>query len=155
MRMTMPSAASSEPTPARRTTSPLTEDLRAGSAALIAVGRLAIGGIAVLRPEFMVRTWLGREHGGGPAGRVLGRALGGRDIALAVGALASSGEPADFRRWVLLGAVADTADALATVACWRSLPRLSRLAVLAAAGGAAVVGVISAGQAVSDDRWTG
>jgi hypothetical protein len=110
-------------------------------AVLLAAGRLAIGAAATAFPELGARSWLG-EHGRGPAGKVLGRALGARDLALAIGALTSVDEDAQFRRWVRLGAFADAADAIATVANWRSLPKASRIGVFGVAAGAAVLGAV-------------
>jgi stage V sporulation protein SpoVS len=68
--------------------------------------------------------------------------LGGRDIALAAGALAAfrAHDQAELRRWAGMGAIADAVDAVATLACWSTLPKTNRLLVLAAAAGAAVVG---------------
>ncbi|MDQ3601126.1 MAG: hypothetical protein M3408_07735, partial [Actinomycetota bacterium] len=51
-------------------------------AAWLAAGRVALGVVAVLRPELPARPWVGTTEAGGAAGRVLGRALGGRDISL-------------------------------------------------------------------------
>jgi hypothetical protein len=110
-------------------------------ATLLAAGRLAIGVAASVAPELGARSWVG-EHGRGPAGKVLGRALGARDLALAVGALTSMGEREQFWRWIRLGAFADAGDALATVLNWRSLPKASRIGVLGVAAGAAVLGAV-------------
>ena len=117
-------------------------------ATLLAAGRLAIGTAAFVFPELGARSWVG-EHGRGPAGRVLGRALGARDLALAIGALTSLEQDGQFWRWIRLGAFADAGDAIATVFAWRSLPKRSRIGVLGVAAGAAVLGaVLGQGQAL-------
>lgn len=110
--------------------------------AAIAAGRLGIGVIAAIRPELAARSWLDRTSSDGTAARVFARALGGRDIALALGALAAfrANDRPELGRWAAMGAIADTVDAVATVACWSTLPKLNRVLVLAAAAGAAVVG---------------
>lgn len=117
-------------------------------ATLLAAGRLAIGLAASAFPELGARSWIG-EHGRGPAGKVLGRALGARDLALAIGALTSLGEDQQFWRWIRMGALADAADALATVLNWRSLPKRSRIGVFGVAAGAAALGaMLGQGQAL-------
>lgn len=110
--------------------------------AAIAAGRLGIGVIATARPDLAARSWVDRASADGTAARVFARALGGRDIALAAGALAAfrANDQAELRRWTGMGAIADAVDAVATVACWSALPKTNRLLVLVAAAGAAVVG---------------
>jgi hypothetical protein len=113
--------------------------------AVVAAGRLGLGAVALLRPRLAAAAWLGRAAGGGTAATVLGRALGGRDLALAAGALLAlrSGSAADIRRWAAASALADSGDAVATLTQWRSLPAASRLGVLVASAGAAVVGAVA------------
>ena len=110
--------------------------------AAIAAGRLGIGVIATVRPGLAARSWVDRPSADGTAALVFARALGGRDIALAAGALAAfrAHDQAELRRWAGMGAIADAVDAVATLACWSALPKTNRLLVLAAAAGAAVVG---------------
>ncbi|HVV24703.1 MAG TPA: hypothetical protein VHF06_35055 [Pseudonocardiaceae bacterium] len=110
-------------------------------ALVLAMGRLGIGVVATVAPATATRLWLGAAPS--DLTRMLGRSLGGRDFALAAGALLALavGEPADVRRWVRAGAVADAVDALATVACWSSLPRANRVATLVASAGAAALGL--------------
>jgi len=124
--------------------------VRAGATA-VAAARAGVGLVALVRPEFAAGCWLGDRHGRGPAAKLLGRALGGRDVALAIGALVAlrAGGPADRRRWLVLGGLADSVDALATVACWRSLPRARRVGVVVASAGAAVIGLL-AGESVGE-----
>jgi hypothetical protein len=110
-------------------------------AVLLAAGRLAIGVAATAFPELSARSWVG-DHGRGPAGKVLGRALGARDLALAIGALTSLEQDAQFWRWIRLGAFADAADAFAIVANWGSLPKVSRIGVFGVAAGAAALGAV-------------
>jgi hypothetical protein len=126
----------------------MTGDLARTGATMVAVGRLGAGLVALVWPEFAARCWLG-DRGRGPAARVLGRGLGGRDLALAVGALAAlrDGGPADRRRWLALGCLADSGDALATLLAWSSLPPVRRAIVLAASVGAAAVGLAAAREA--------
>ncbi|MBV9729609.1 MAG: hypothetical protein JO309_09445 [Pseudonocardiales bacterium] len=108
----------------------------------LATGRVAIGVVALLRPVLVARPWIGSAHASAPAGVVLGRALGGRDVALGAGALLAAwcGNERALRGWTLAGAFCDVVDAVATVTSWRDLPAWGRLAVLSAAGGGAVLG---------------
>ena len=112
---------------------------RDAAMAAIAVGRLGIGVIAAIRPGLAARSWV--RDSDGTAAQVFARALGGRDIALAAGALAAyrAHDRAELRRWAGMGAIADVVDAAATVACWSALPKVNRVLVLAAAAGAAAV----------------
>ncbi|MDR0343839.1 MAG: hypothetical protein LBI49_12190, partial [Nocardiopsaceae bacterium] len=77
----------------------MTRDLwglpRRGAAA-VAAGRVGLGLAALAWPAIPARPWVGAASGG-LAARVFGRALGGRDLALGLGALAAlrcqDGEP--------------------------------------------------------------
>jgi len=107
----------------------------------LAATRIALGVSAVVSPRLAATPWVGwsSTH---PAGEVLGRAAGARDIALGAGALlAVSQGPRAERTWVGLAAFCDVVDAVTTVATWQRLPSPGRLLVSAAAAGAAVVGV--------------
>jgi hypothetical protein len=121
--------------------------LRRGAAA-VAVGRVALGVTALAWPTVPGRPWVGAAADG-VAGRVLGRALGARDIALGVGALAalrddpSAGSGA-ASAWFAAGALADALDVAASLSAWRELPRAGRWMVAVAAGGAAVAGAAGA-----------
>jgi hypothetical protein len=82
------------------------------------------------------------------AARVFGRALGARDLALGLGALAALEGPAagagSARAWVAAGALSDALDVVASVLSWPELPRVTRWLVAASAGGAALVGAAGA-----------
>jgi len=75
--------------------------------------------------------------------RLLGHALGGRDLALGIGALATR-SARERRRWLLLSSIADLTDAAATVRYWPTLPARGRLAVIVASGSAAAIGLAGA-----------
>ncbi|MBW3537737.1 MAG: hypothetical protein KY395_08270 [Actinobacteria bacterium] len=121
----------------------------------IALARTVLGVVALSFPEVPARPWVGRRDAASTGGRVLARALGSRDFALGVGALAAMriGPPAQKGEqavicdqavsWAAMGVVADALDAAVTVAAFRSLPRRGRWQVLAAAGGSAAVGALS------------
>ncbi len=119
-------------------------------ALLLASGRVAIGAAAVAAPTMVARPWIG-EVSTGAASRLLARTMGGRDLALGIGALrALAASDREARPWVALGGAADAVDALATVIAFASLPRRSRWGILAMTVGAAVA---STGVAVLlDDR---
>lgn len=101
------------------------------AARTIAIARIAIGVVMLLVPRRAGRMWLGAVDG---AVAVAVRALGARDLALGAGAFRSLGSGGPAQAWVIAGAVADGADAIATLAGYRSLPRRRRFAVLLVAG---------------------
>ena len=125
--------------------------VRRGATAL-AAARTAIGVVALTSPALVGRPWVGAAADG-THGRVLARALGGRDLALGLGTLAAlqqiplagtdhSDSVAGL--WVGLGALADSLDVLATAIAWDELPSVGRWLVAASAGGAAVTGAAAA-----------
>lgn len=106
---------------------------------VIAVGRVGIGATALVAPALVARPWVGGPADGS-ANRLLARAMGGRDLALGIGALRALRRSDDEARpWVALGGMADSVDALATAAAFTSLPGRSRWGILALTAGAAVV----------------
>ncbi len=108
-------------------------------AQLIAWGRVGIGATAVVAPTVMSRPWIGASAGE-PSARLLARTMGGRDLALGIGALrALAVSDQEARPWVALGGMADLVDALSTVVAFGHLPRRSRWGILAVTVGAAVV----------------
>jgi len=116
--------------------------LRQGATA-VAAGRVALGVTALAWPSVPARPWVGAAADG-VAARVFGRALGARDLALGLGALAAlqgpGAEAGSARAWVAAGALSDALDVVASVSSWRELPRVTRWLVAASAGGAALVG---------------
>jgi hypothetical protein len=124
--------------------------LRRGATA-VAAARVALGVLALARPGVPSRPWVGvgagaEEGTAGLAVRVLGRALGGRDLGLGLGALAAitqeDGESSSM--WVAAGALCDGLDVAATLASWRELPRVTRWLVLSSAAGASLAGAAGA-----------
>ena len=123
--------------------------LRRGATA-VAAGRVALGVTALAWPSVPARPWVGAAADDVTA-TVFGRALGARDLALGLGALAALQGPqaaGPARAWVAAGALSDALDVAASLASWRELPRFTRWLVVASAGGAALAGV--AGALVAD-----
>ncbi len=132
--------------------------VRRGATA-IAAARVAIGVVALASPALVGRPWVGAAADDTP-GRVLARALGGRDLALGLGALAAlqqfplagtghAGSVAGL--WVGMGAMADSVDVLATAMAWDQMPPASRWLVAVSAGGAAVAGAAAAWSLIAGD----
>jgi hypothetical protein len=120
------------------------------AATAVAAGRVALGVAALARPSVPARPWVGASADELGA-RVFGRALGARDIALGLGALAAlrsapagAAEARVAGAWVAAGALSDALDVAITVAAWPELPRITRWLVAASAGGAAVAGAAGA-----------
>jgi hypothetical protein len=105
----------------------------------LATGRIAIGAALCVAPSIAVQ-WAG-EDARTPGVRMITRALGARDAALGIGALASARQPSQLRRWLILGGACDAADFAATLA---GPPSSARSLVLALAAGAAVTSVAAA-----------
>jgi hypothetical protein len=113
----------------------------------VAAGRVALGLTALAWPAVPARPWVGAAADD-LAARVFGRALGARDVALGLGALAAlcrpDAEPGSAASWVAAGALSDALDVAASLASWRDLPRVTRWLVAASAGGAALTGAAAA-----------
>jgi hypothetical protein len=110
------------------------------SAWAVAAGRVALGLTAFVRPSVPARPWVGAAADG-VAGRVFGRALGARDLALGLGALHGlAAERSSASAWVAAGALSDALDVTASLASWNELAQRGRWLVVAAAGGAALTG---------------
>jgi len=120
--------------------------LRRGAMA-VAAGRVALGLTALAWPVVPARPWVGAAAND-LAARVFGRALGARDLALGLGALAALQHPASApgsaSAWVAAGALSDALDVAASARSWRELPRTGRWLVAASAGGAALIGAAGA-----------
>jgi hypothetical protein len=125
----------------------------------MAAARTTIGVVALASPALVGRPWVGSAAEGTP-GRVLARALGGRDLALGLGTLAAlkqlppvgTGQPDSVAGlWVGMGAMADSLDVLATAIAWDELPTVGRWLVAASAGGAAVLGAAAAWSLLTGD----
>ena len=91
-------------------------------ATVIAAGRVALGVTALARPSVPARPWVGAAADD-VAAQVFGRALGARDLALGLGALAALQGPAadagPARAWVAAGALSDALDVVASLLAWR------------------------------------
>jgi hypothetical protein len=110
------------------------------AASLLAAGRAALGVAVLVAPEAVTSRWLG-EHASHPAVRYLARSLGVRDLALGILALRTLDDPRIAPQVHAACAVADSVDALATVAARSQLPAAGVIGTVAVAGGAAVAGV--------------
>lgn len=117
------------------------------AATAVAAGRIGLGVAALLWPSVPARPWVGASADELSA-RVFGRALGARDLALGLGALAAARRaPSGARQagaWYAAGALSDALDVAVTAAAGPRLPRATRWLVAASAGGAATAGAAGA-----------
>jgi len=104
-----------------------------------AAGRVAIGVVALLAPRPIGRMWLGAA-GATPAGSVVLRALGVRDLVLGGIAMHTLDHPDVAPRWQRTCAAVDAVDFAATAAARRSLPPVGSAFVMAMAAGGAATG---------------
>jgi hypothetical protein len=105
-----------------------------------ALGRALIGAALVATPSKASEGWIGPEADL-PTTQVVTRALGARDLAIAVGTLAAVRGDADPTGWLVAGVVSDTVDLGATLAAGDALPPTGRYGVAALAAGAVVTGL--------------
>ena len=115
---------------------------RAGTRA-VAVARIALGGSFLVAPGLALRLWPGRPGSTGEdraMARLLARSVGGRDVALGVGALLALSHDAPVRGWVEAAMLADMVDAVAIGIAFKGLPRAQAVLMFAASLGTAVAG---------------
>lgn len=122
--------------------SPLSRPVARKLALSIAALRVALGVVVLVEPHPALAFWVGRDDAKRIGTRLLGRALGGRDLALGLGPLLATRHDASIRGWVEAGMLADAGDTVATLLAFGRLPRVMRWLVLAmtlgALGGAAI-----------------
>ncbi|MGH9101548.1 MAG: hypothetical protein ACRDYD_00960 [Acidimicrobiales bacterium] len=112
----------------------LTRDSARAATRALAVVRAGLGVVALVAPAVLNVAWVG-PLGKADGARVLGRAVGGRDLALAAGILLAMRHETPVRGWVEGAGLADAADLVATIVSFRSLPRSRRWLVAAMAAG--------------------
>ena len=79
------------------------------------------------------------------------RALGGRDLALAVGPLLAMRHKGPARGWIEAAMLADATDTMATLLAFGKLPRLTRWLVLGACAGAVAAGIVVSASLDAED----
>jgi hypothetical protein len=117
-------------------------DVRATTKA-VALARIAPGGSYLLAPNLAMKLWPGRSGSTDDdrmVARLLARSVGGRDVALGVGALLALSHDAPVRGWIEAATLADGVDALAIAIAFRRLPRGRAVLMFAASLGTAVLG---------------
>ena len=112
-------------------------------AELLGIVRIAIGLAAWAVPDRITEPWVGPTVDRDTR-TVLTRALGGRDIALGLGALLAARRHRGARGWVEAGGLADAGDLLASLIGYRGLPRWTRLGIVALTAGAVAAAAVVA-----------
>lgn len=117
----------------------------------LAALRLAIGAASWATPRVAGKLF-GLDAAANPQAPYLARLFGVRDIALAWGALNTTG--ATQRQWLLAGLACDAADAVAGFAGGRGgyLPRTTSVLVTGTAVSAALLGAAALGGGSSPER---
>jgi hypothetical protein len=97
---------------------------------LLGFGRALLGAAALVAPGAVTRWWTGEQEGSTTLPMAV-RGMGARDLAIGMGTLMALENDGPVSRWLEAGAVADAADAFATLTSWRRLPGLRRMCLLA------------------------
>ncbi|HUZ19959.1 MAG TPA: hypothetical protein VMU75_05240 [Acidimicrobiales bacterium] len=140
MRLVVAARSATRVCPTRALDPQLARRLAVGLGAL----RALLGITALAVPALPAAPWVGPDEAKRPAVRLFARTLGGRDLALGLGAVMAARDGAPVRGWVEAGALADAGDTAATVLGFGELPRRSRWLVLGLTVGAAVAGAVLA-----------
>jgi hypothetical protein len=106
----------------------------------LARGRIAIGAAAAVAPRLAARI-MGARHTTGTT-PVLARMLGGRDVALGLGAVIAIDRGTPVRGWLEGAALADAVDCVACLVARSELPPNVVRATVSLAGASAVVGLL-------------
>ncbi|HUY06989.1 MAG TPA: hypothetical protein VMU99_07000 [Acidimicrobiales bacterium] len=102
--------------------------------------RCAIGVSALVAPTLPATPWVGRVEAERSSVRLFTRTLGGRDLALGLGAVLAPDTSQGLSSWTSLGALADAGDFFATAVAFNKLPKLGRWLILTTTLMAAIVG---------------
>lgn len=118
------------------------------TARYMSLARFGIGIALVLFPRRIARRWLGEEEGDGnwEGKTVAMRAIGARDVALAVGAMTALENGGDVSAWLRAAATADAGDTAAVLLAFRNLRGPRRWLWPAISGVSTYVGLNLAGE---------
>lgn len=106
-----------------------------------AIGRILFG-VAALAAPGTTGQLLAGEGGAAPDAQAFLRGMGGREIGLGLGLLASVRADRPVRPWLAAALLADGGDIAGITGAWRHLAPSKRLLGLATAGGAAATGAV-------------
>jgi hypothetical protein len=104
----------------------------------LALGRIAVGALMLVKPEEAMRGWIGSRAASYGGTQAVTRGFGARDLSLGAGALSALTSGRDAREWVLAGAIGDVGDLVATATA-DDIPISGRLGVLGLASAAIAV----------------
>lgn len=108
----------------------------------VAVGRLLFGIWMLVSPREVAARWLGRA-GTGAGDETFVRAVGGRDIAYALGSLNAVRSGGDPKPWLVASALVDGTDGLATLAA-EDVPQQQRLLSASVAFSTVAISIVAA-----------
>ena len=100
-------------------------------ARLLSYGRIVLGVTALAAPRLPSLPWVGEAESRRSSVQLFARSLGARDVALGLGPVLALRHDAPARGWIEAGGLADAGDVVGTLAAWRTLPRRTRLVMLA------------------------
>ena len=109
-------------------------------ARLLGLMRVALGAALFLAPHKVARLWTG-EHGEEAVSTMALQGQGARDLGLGLGLLIALENGHSPRHWLEAGAIADTADAFATLGQWGRLSFVRKVGLLGLELGAAALGL--------------
>lgn len=109
------------------------------AARLLALGRVGVGAALIVAPERVLAPWIGAD-GERSGVKVVGAAMGARDVAIGVGQLGALWRGKGAAPWLRAGAVSDLVDLGATLRAREDLPLLGVLGTSLMAATGAVLG---------------
>jgi hypothetical protein len=98
------------------------------TARYMSLARFGIGIALLVFPRRLARGWFGEDQSEWPVAPVAMRAVGGRDVAIAVGTMTALENGGDVSSWLRAGATADAADTAAFALALRNIRGIRRLA---------------------------
>ena len=110
------------------------------SLTVYAISRTLLGVAALTAPAAAGRAIAG-AGGAEPDAQAFLRGMGGREIGLGLGLLATMQAKGPVRPWLIAGVLADCGDIAGIAGAWRHMPPAKRWLSAGAAGSGAAIGV--------------
>ncbi|HZC52258.1 MAG TPA: hypothetical protein VE441_07145 [Mycobacterium sp.] len=120
---------------------------------LYVTGRILFGLAALIAPGAVGRILAG-DGGAAPDAQAFLRGMGGREIGLGLGLLATMRSDGPVKPWLVAALLADSSDITGIVGAWRHMAPSKRLLGLGTAGSAAAIGAIMLATLPASQRET-